>query len=307
LFNITSNDVVDDFLGVNIDRQDDGTINMTQGKLIQSILDDLGIKDDAKTKSTPALSSKILQQHLDSPAFNETWHYRSVIGKLNFLEKSTQPDIAYAVDQCARFASNPRYKHGKAIKHIGRYLQTTKDKGIICKPSESPLECYADADYAGNYEYECTDDKASAQSRTGFVVKYAGMPIVWASKLQTECALGTTESEYISLSTSLRDAIPMIEFLEELTNIGFKFNINHPTIFCKAFEDNEGALEMARPPKSRPRTKHINVKYHHFHDSIESGKIIMSSIDTKEQQADILTKPLDEQTFLYIRKLLMGW
>jgi hypothetical protein len=186
-------------------------------------------------------------------------------------------------------------------------LAATKDKGIICKPSNDPFECYADADYAGNYDYECTDDKATAWSRTGFVIKYAGMPIVWASKLQTECALSTTESEYISLSTALREAIPMIDFLEELTTAGFKFNIDHPTIFCKAFEDNEGALEMARSPKFRPRTKHINVKYHHFHDCIESGKIIMAAIDTKEQQADILTKPLDEQTFLYICNLLMEW
>jgi hypothetical protein len=307
LFNITSNDVVDDFLGVNIDRRLDGTINMTQGKLIQSILDDLGIKDDTNTKTTPALSTKILQQHLDSPEFNEPWHYRSVIGKLNFLEKSTRPDIAYAVHQCARFASNPRYEHGKAVKHIGRYLLATKDKGIICKPSNEPFACYADADYAGNYEYEATDDKATARSRTGYVIKYGNMPIVWGSKLQTECALSSTESEYISLSTSLRDAIPMIDFLQELTDVGFDFNIEHPTISCKAFEDNEGALEMARSPKFRPRTKHINVKYHHFHDSIESGKIHMLGIDTKEQQADILTKPLDEYTFLYIRKLLMGW
>jgi hypothetical protein len=79
---------------------------------------------------------------------------------------------------------------------------STKDKGIICKPSDASLECYADADYAGNYDYDSTDDKASAPSRTGYVIKYAGMPIVWASKLQTECALSSTENEYISLLSS---------------------------------------------------------------------------------------------------------
>jgi hypothetical protein len=81
LFNITSNDIVDDFLGVNIDRQEDGKIAMTQGKLIQSIINDLGIKDDTNPKTIPALSTKRLQQHFDRPAFNKTWHYRSVIGK----------------------------------------------------------------------------------------------------------------------------------------------------------------------------------------------------------------------------------
>jgi hypothetical protein len=88
LFNITSEDSVDDFIGVNISRQTDGTIHRTQPKLIQSILDDLGLKEGTKTKNTPAMSTKILQQHLNSPEFNEPWHYRSVIGKLNFWRKA---------------------------------------------------------------------------------------------------------------------------------------------------------------------------------------------------------------------------
>jgi Reverse transcriptase (RNA-dependent DNA polymerase) len=125
LFNITSEDEVNDFIGVNIAHTDDGKILLTQPKLIQNILDDLGLKDDTKIKAIPALSSKILQPPIDSPSFNETWHYRSLIGKLNFLEKSTRPDIAYAVHQCARFSSNPIYEHGKAIKQIGRYLMRT--------------------------------------------------------------------------------------------------------------------------------------------------------------------------------------
>jgi Reverse transcriptase (RNA-dependent DNA polymerase) len=109
LFNITSEDSVNDFIGINIAKHKDGIISLTQPKLIQSIFDDLGLTDKTKGKYTPALLSHILQQHIDSPAFNESWHYRSVIGKLNVLEKSTRPDIAYAVHQCTRFASNPRY------------------------------------------------------------------------------------------------------------------------------------------------------------------------------------------------------
>jgi hypothetical protein len=50
--------------------------------------------------------------------FDEHWAYRSVIGKLNFLEKSTRPDISYAVHQCARFASHPKKSHGDAVRNI---------------------------------------------------------------------------------------------------------------------------------------------------------------------------------------------
>jgi hypothetical protein len=86
-FKLAREDQVKDFIGVNILNTD--KILLMQPKLIQNILNDLGLKKDTKTKSMPALSSKILQAHVDCPPFNESWHYRSLIGKLSFLEKST--------------------------------------------------------------------------------------------------------------------------------------------------------------------------------------------------------------------------
>ena len=35
--------------------------------------------------------------------------------KLNYLEKGTRPDIAYATHQLARFSSNPKQSHGDAV------------------------------------------------------------------------------------------------------------------------------------------------------------------------------------------------
>jgi hypothetical protein len=309
VFAITNQEQVSDFLGVNIARnEDDGSFVLTQQLLIKSIINDLGLKDDSNGRCLPALSSTILRAHKESEQHNEKWHYRSVIGKLNYLEKSTRPDIAYAVHQCARFMEDPKVEHTKAVKAIGRYLLATKDKGIICKPNEKSLECYSDADFAGNWnKIECEYNRDTARSRTGYIIKYAGCPLVWGSKLQTEIALSTTESEYISLSTSLREVIPLMELIRELEGVGFAIKSDPPRVYCEAFEDNEGALEMARSPKMRPRTKHINIKYHHFRDAVTKGDIMIYAIDTKEQQADIFTKPLDQKSFIYLRGLIMGW
>jgi hypothetical protein len=309
VFAITSQEKVSDFLGVNIARnEEDGSFMLTQQLLIKSIINDLGLKDDSNGRNTPALSSVILREYKESQPYNEKWHYRSIIGKLNYLEKSTRPDIAYAVHQCARFMENPKVEHAKAVKAIGRYLLATKDKGIICKPNEQSLECYSDADFAGNWnKIESEFNRDTARSRSGYIIKYAGCPLIWGSKLQTEIALSTTESEYISLSTSLREVIPLMELIKELEGVGFAFKNEKPKVYCEAFEDNEGALEMARSPKMRPRTKHINIKYHHFRDAVSKGDIIINAIDTEEQQADIFTKPLEEKSFIYLRKLIMGW
>jgi Reverse transcriptase (RNA-dependent DNA polymerase) len=59
LFNITSEDNIHNFLGINIDKQSDGMIVMTQPKLIQEIIDDLGLQENLVSKETPALPSTI--------------------------------------------------------------------------------------------------------------------------------------------------------------------------------------------------------------------------------------------------------
>ena len=152
-----------------------------------------------------------------------------------------------------------------------------------------------------------SSDPDTARSRSGYVIEYAGCPIVWASKLQTQIALSTTEAEYIALSIALRDTIPLMELVRELRNNGFDYAATKPTIHCKVFEDNSGALEIATVHKFRPRTKHINTQYHHFRFYVESGKITIHAISTEEQRADILTKSLSVPTFIKHRRAIMGW
>ena len=168
------------------------------------------------------------------------------------------------------------------------------------------IDCFVDADFAGNWRKEDAEDRNSLLSRTGFVIFFCGCPITWVSKLQTEVALSITEAEYIALSHSMRELISfrslVLEFQERLQYLS-----SATTISCKVFEDNNGALELANKPKFRPRTKHIGVKYHHFRDSVKSGEIEALPIDTKEQIANIVTKVLDWQTFEHPRHKLVGW
>ena len=72
------------------------------------------------------------------------------------------------------------------------------------KPQGSSFDVYVDADFAGNWNpIDAPIDADTARSRYGYVVMYMGCPITWASKIQTEVALSTTESEYIGLSHTL--------------------------------------------------------------------------------------------------------
>jgi hypothetical protein len=66
-------------------------------------------------------------------------------------------------------------------------------------------------------------------------------------------------------------------------------------------------LEMAKTPKMRPRTRHINIKYHHFCEAVHSGLISIHPISTHDQPADMLTNPLSVDLFRKHRKNIMGW
>ena len=136
---------------------------------------------------------------------------------------------------------------------------------------------------------------------------YAGCPLIWKSSLQTEIALSSTESEYTGLSYALRDAIPIMELLKEMQQKGLPVYRPTPQVKCKVYEDNSGALEMANNPKFRPRTKHINCRMHHFRDYVERKEIEVFPIGTAEQLADYLTKPVNEEILLKLRKIVMGW
>jgi hypothetical protein len=298
-----------DYLGVRIDRLPNGLIKLSQPHLIQQILTDLGMNGSTKPQSTPAAQSIKLNRDLTGQPATDDWHYRSVVGKLNFLEKSTRADISYAVHQCARFSADPKESHATALKRIGRYLAGTKDKGLILNPKDHSFECFVDADFVGNWDRVNADvDPSTAKSRTGYVITYGGCPMVWASKLQREVALSTTEAEYNALSESLREVIQLMQLLEETKQtLKWATTKKPPLVHCKVFEDNSGALEMGRLPKMRPRTKHICVRMHHFREHVRQGRISLHKIPSRLQLADIATKPQPVALFQEQRESLLQW
>jgi hypothetical protein len=123
-----------DDVGVNIKKLKVGSYEFTQQALIDSIVDDIGLKD-AKVKPVPAKVSLQLQVFKDKPAFNLNFNYRSAVGKLNYLAQTTRPDIMYATHQIAKYLSDPRQSHGEAILYLVLcYLKKTRDLGLKFKP-----------------------------------------------------------------------------------------------------------------------------------------------------------------------------
>jgi hypothetical protein len=198
---------------------------------------------------------------------------------LAYLANNTRPELSMAVHQCARFSNQPMLSHERAIKHIGKYLLKDPGRGLVYNPDESRgIECYVDADFAGGWSQADADNAENVMSRTGYVIMFAGCPILWSSKLQTEIALSTAEAEYIALSQAMRQVIPMMNLLVEI-NCVFDINLPKPQVHCKVFEDNRSTITMAEATKFSPRTKHIALKYHHFRRFVKD-KIISNYIQS---------------------------
>ncbi len=108
------------------------------------------------------------------------------------------------------------------------------------------------------------------------------------------------------MSQALRDVIPIMGLLQEMREREFQVICTEPYVYCKVFEDNSRALELARLPKLHPHTKHINVCYHHFREHVRKGLIKIFPINMKEQIADALTKPLAQNDFQRHHRFLCG-
>jgi hypothetical protein len=310
-YDLTDDGELQDYLGTRFTKHPNGSIELTQPRMVQRILDMVGLgstDERVKMHDTPACDRHLLDQDPDGLSRVSGWNYRSVVGSLSYLQAMIRPDLTMAVQQAARFCNDPLKQHEEAVKRICRYLLKTKDKGIVFKPDKSKgLECYVDADWAGSWQHRSSHDPLSARSRTGYVILYAGCPIIWASKMQTLVALSTTEAEYIALSSALREVIAVINLMNELKNRGFHLSTATPTVICKTFEDNQSCIEIATNHRTRPRTKHLSVRLHHFRSHILNKTISIEHVSTKKQVADIFTKPLPRDQFRILRVPLMGW
>ena len=194
------------------------------------------------------------------------------------------------------------------MKRICRYLQGTKDNGLVFNPSKKlVVDCYADADFAGLWGHENTQEPICARGRTGFVVIFFNCLLFWVSKIQTEIAISTLHSEYVVLSCSVRPLLTLKILIKEVID---NLEIDSENLMFVSsstiYEDNNGAMVVATSPRMTLTSNHIAVKYHWFRKQV-GKEFVIWKIESENQKADIFTKGLKGKIFVRIRKLLCGW
>ena len=273
------------FLGLQISQLDEG-IFISQTKYIKEMLKKFKM-EDCKPVSTPMVTGCKLSKDDESKEVDQR-QYRSMIGSLLYVTAS-RPDVMQAVGQVARFQASPKESHVLAVKRIFRYLKGTMDYGLwYPKGNELTLVAYTDADWAGS-----VDDRKS----TSGAAFYLGDCLVsWMSKKQSSVTLSTAEAEYIAAAACCTQVLWMKQTLQDI-----QVNYEEPiSILC----DNTSAISISKNPVMHSKTKHIPIKYHFLREHVTDKHVKLEFVGTKEQVADIFTKPLPRETFEYLRDRL---
>lgn len=214
--------------------------------------------------------------------------FRKIIGSLLYLTVNTRPDIAVAVSILGRKVSEPNFRDMVEVKRILKYLHYTQDFKLNLGGKEDlDLVAYVDADWAGDTE--------TRRSTTGFVFMIGNGLISWASRRQANITLSSTEAEYVALS----EACIELRWIKMLMK-----DLNLDKSIATVYEDNQSFISLANEFKLNPKTKHIEVKFHHVKKLVENKEIILKYCPTTEMIADMMTKPLDRVKLSYFQNLL---
>ena len=174
-----------EFLGIDIKILDDGGFWFYQTGLIHKVLEYTGM-DNCNDLSTPTkveaplgIDANGYEAKRDCP--NSYYYF---IGMMLYLESNTRPDIPFAFHQCDRFTHKTKASHEIAVKIICRYLQGTKDNGLVFNPSNKlVVDCYADAYFTGLWGHGNPQYPICAGIRIRFVATFSNCPLLWVSKI----------------------------------------------------------------------------------------------------------------------------
>ena len=154
------------------------------------------------------------------------------------------------------------------VKRIVRYLLGTIEQGITmkrCANFSSSSISFADSGYAG--------DKLTMRSTSGYVVYAAGNIVAWPSKRQKSATLSTMEAEYVAGTSAAQEVLYVRQLIAEMLAISTS-SLQSSLIF----QDNPGAVLLARDPTSHTRAKHISTRYHFVRELQEEKAVLFKHI-----------------------------
>ena len=261
------------------------------------------------------------------PKLKETttdFPYLSAVGSLLHIAGLTRPDIAWATGAVARHGSAFGEVHVRAVKRIIAYLYHTRFHGLVYRskasiPENSPLRRVQDAVLfesgrppimtkdgetrlqSDPYQIFCDADFAgdtTRRSTCGIITFLNCGPISWTSRLMKLQALSTTESEIYAATEAIKDAAYLKAHLSALR---VRENVAIPV-----HEDNSACVTMGVSYlKTYNKARHYVTRLNFLQERVHDKTVQLVPTPTKEQIADVMTKPLSGNDFSRFRDIIV--
>ena len=292
---------------------------------VESYLRKKGLKLPSKA-STP-LSAGYRPEVDTSDELNDedVAYYQSLIGILRWMVELGRIDLTCEVSMMASHMALPRQGHLAQLFHMFAYLKKFHNSELVFDPSDRDIQyeifsqqdweasefgsleeevpvdapnprgmgftmvAYVDSDHAGEI--------VSRRSRTGFIIYLNNSPIYWISKKQA----GVETSSFGAEFTAMKQCTEYIR--------GLRFKLRMMGIPCSVpsliYGDNKSVLSNASMPDSVLKKKAHSIAYNFVREGVVRKEWLLAYINTKENIADFLTKPLSgEQRVKLIRQVL---
>jgi len=215
-------------------------------------------------------------------------NYQSIVGSILYGQIQTRPDVSYAIGILSRHVNDCNEEHQRLAERALKYLYTTRRVGLHYKSKGNrKLEVFVDASYGTG---------AKGKSITGYVIKLNGTAIVWKSKQQRITATSSAEAEYIGLCEAMKKVKWVATLFDE---VGFAYDTP-----IMVYEDNQAAIKTVMSKQNIQMVQHLNPVYHFVREVFEDPKFKLVYVDTKEQQADLFTKPGTQGSMQEFRKCI---
>jgi hypothetical protein len=289
---IQSNDMLA-YLGMVINKHKDGSFTLTQPayleKMCEQFLTGTVYENSKRVYQTP-LSTTEGQHNINTDPFDQK-DYLRLVGSLNFMAQSTRPDILHAMSKVAQCCQSPTVNDYKRALRILLYLKSTSHLGLRFTRGKIRLICHVDA------AHNCYPN---GRGHYGFCFSLSFDDGVFHAvskkiKLTTQ---SSTESEYVAICEAMREGVWLARLLKDIG-----FGLEEPFI---VYEDNKSTIEQVKGHRSFQATKHINPKFHYSGEIVQSGQAVVLHKVTSEMVADILTKPLPAEAFIYLTSKLLN-
>ena len=288
---ITFHAEIQSYIGMSIKQSSDRSTFTVSMKGAVSALLEKHLDPRAKPAPTPACAD-LFDEPTDKTPVMDFRKFLSIIMAAMYIARLVKPEMLLPLAYLATRAQNVTKSDVKKVSRALRYMKGSQDDVLVIRCEDLTLRGHIDASFGSH---------PNGRSHTGIVVSMGKTHsyVHAKSSKQKIGSFSVTEAEINAL-------VDGIKLLLWLRNLLAELNVTRqqPAI---VYQDNQSVLLLVNGPDTKVRrVKHILTKIIAARDVVTQGYIKPIYCPTELMTSDILTKPVQGESFVVNKFKIIG-